>query len=276
MNTFLLTWNPLESSVEEIERAWNRLCKGKQAEAVQWSCGSNKSIPVGGRVFFHRQRAEPRGIVASGWVTRATYQDVHWQSERADRGDMANYVDWRVDAVVPSFGDEQIPEPLQAHLVPNGPLQKDIIWDNMPGSGIQISDSAAEELEMQWALHIDRKRDNGPQGEALSATENRRYRQLAWSRSRERALRDAKILDAIKESPDGRLRCGVPGCGFCFEEMYGDVGKQYAHVHHLNALNHSEREVVTTLEDLAIVCANCHAMIHRNNECRSMDGLVIK
>jgi alanine dehydrogenase len=26
----------------------------------------------------------------------------------------------------------------------------------------------------------------------------------------------------------------------------------------------------------AIVCANCHAMIHRNNECRPMDGLVVK
>jgi 5-methylcytosine-specific restriction protein A len=28
------------------------------------------------------------------------------------------------------------------------------------------------------------------------------------------------------------------------------------------------------LKDLAIVCANCHAMIHRNGECRPLEGLI--
>lgn len=273
--TYLLTWNPRESSVEDIEQAWRQQCAGRRPEAIDWSCGSTKSIPVGARVFLHRQRLEPRGIVASGWVVKATYQAKHWRPDRRKRGDMANYVDWRVDNVVPGFGDDEHPEPLQAHLVAEGPLREDITWDNMVGSGIQISDAAARELEQLWAIHVDRTLNGAPQGEALSATENRRFQQLVWSRSRERSLRDAKIRDAIKDAHDGRLRCEVPGCGFCFEEVYGKLGEQFAHVHHLDALNRNADEVTTTLKDLAIVCANCHAMIHRNNECRPMDGLVV-
>jgi predicted HNH restriction endonuclease len=274
MSTYLLTWNPVESSVAEIEHAWAQFCAGRSPETIDWSCGSTKSISVGARVFLHRQRREPRGIVAAGWVVRETYQKKHWRSDRRKRGELANYVDWHVEAVVPGFGDEGVPQPLPAHLVSDGPLQDDVQWKYLVGSGVRISDAAARQLEELWAQHVEQTYNTAPQGERLTATENRQTRQLIWSRSRERALRDAKIRSAIRNSRDGRLRCEVPGCGFCFEEVYGDVGRQYAHVHHLNALGGSEVEVRTGLDDLAIVCANCHAMIHRHGACRPLDGLV--
>jgi hypothetical protein len=276
MSTYLLTWNPRESSVAEIEHAWKQQCAGRPPEKIDWSCGVRKGIPVGARVFLHRQREEPRGIVASGWVVRATYQAKHWRPDKRRRGEPANYVDWHVDAVVPGFGDDKTPVPLQAHLIQDGPLHDDVAWNYLVGSGVQVSDAAAEQLEKLWALHVDQTCNFAPQGEDLSATENRRERQLIWSRSREKTLRDAKIREAIRNSPDGVLRCEVPGCGFCFEAIYGDVGKKFAHVHHLNALNASDDEIQTTLKDLAIVCANCHAMIHRNGECRPMVGLVVR
>lgn len=276
MSTYLLTWNPTESSVEEIEQAWKRVCSGKQPNPVQWSCGSNKSIPLGARVFLHRQSVEPRGVVAAGWITARPFWDEHWRDEDRRKGKESLYVRWRVDGVVPGFGDDTTPEPLQAHLVADGPLHDEITWNNMPGSGIGVPEAAALELERRWALHICRTSGDVPQGEEISAVENKRFQQLVWSRSRERSLRDAKIRDAIKDAPDGRLHCEVPGCGFCFEEVYGKPGEGFAHVHHLDALNRNADEVTTTLEDLAIVCANCHAMIHRNNECRPMDGLVVK
>ena len=276
MSTYLLTWNPRESSVEELEEVWRRQCSGNPADPIEWSCGSTKSIPVGARVFLHRQREEPRGIVASGWVTKQTYQAPHWRTERRRRGDKANYVEWRPDAVVPGFGDDDTAMPLQAHLASAGPLRDEITWDKMAGSGISVSEAAAAELERLWALHVDRNYNAAPQGETLSATENRRDRLLIWSRSRERSLRDAKIRAALKNSPDGLLRCEVPGCGFCFEEVYGTVGAKFAHVHHLNALSGGDKEVETMLKDLAIVCANCHAMIHRHRQCRPLEGLVVK
>lgn len=54
-------------------------------------------------------------------------------------------------------------------------------------------------------------------------------------------------------------------CGFNFYEVYGDWGKGFAEVHHivpLSETNTSERKT-DPQEDLAVVCANCHKMIHR-------------
>ena len=62
------------------------------------------------------------------------------------------------------------------------------------------------------------------------------------------------------------FRCMV--CRFDFELTYGELGRGYIECHHLNPL--SERaeadwtdELVTRLDDVAVVCANCHRMLHR-------------
>jgi hypothetical protein len=55
----------------------------------------------------------------------------------------------------------------------------------------------------------------------------------------------------------------------CSRPMQG-----YAHVHHLRPLSEARGSVTTRLEDLAIVCANCHAIIHRDGACRPLDGLI--
>jgi hypothetical protein len=93
-------------------------------------------------------------------------------------------------------------------------------------------------------------------------------------RNRERWLRDGKIEAAISTTSDGRLCCEVPGCGFDFEAVYGGLGRRYAQVHHLLPLSSADELRETRLEDLAIVCANCHVMIHRDGQSRPLDGLI--
>lgn len=54
-------------------------------------------------------------------------------------------------------------------------------------------------------------------------------------------------------------------CGFDYELVYGDWGAGFAEVHHLVALGGAESAVRATNPDtdLAVVCANCHRMLHR-------------
>lgn len=92
-------------------------------------------------------------------------------------------------------------------------------------------------------------------------------------RLREKRLRKRKILEVLRRE-NGRLRCEVPGCGFDFLAIYGELGREFAHVHHKNPLSDRAGAEVTKLDDLAIVCANCHAMIHRGGRCRPLDGLI--
>jgi 5-methylcytosine-specific restriction protein A len=41
-------------------------------------------------------------------------------------------------------------------------------------------------------------------------------------------------------------------------------------VHHLRPLAAADARQRNTLHDLAIVCANCHEMIHRDGACRAL------
>ena len=58
--------------------------------------------------------------------------------------------------------------------------------------------------------------------------------------------------------------CSV--CGFRFEEHYGEIGKEFIHVHHLEMISTLGVDyIVNPITDLRPVCPNCHAMIHKRN-----------
>jgi hypothetical protein len=55
-------------------------------------------------------------------------------------------------------------------------------------------------------------------------------------------------------------------CGFDFANRYGQVGKEYIHVHHLRPLAEvGDNYVCNPVTDLMPVCPNCHAVLHRRN-----------
>lgn len=97
---------------------------------------------------------------------------------------------------------------------------------------------------------------------------------LVTHRQREGKLRARKIAAARRDSRDGKLRCSVRGCDFCFEEAYGAGASAYIQVHHLSPLASLTGSTQTRLSDLAIVCANCHAMIHYLNPSPALGVLV--
>lgn len=61
-------------------------------------------------------------------------------------------------------------------------------------------------------------------------------------------------------------------CGFNFEKIYGDLGREYIECHHLNPLSEKDSEgVITTLNDVSVLCANCHRMVHRRRPAYTLD-----
>jgi 5-methylcytosine-specific restriction protein A len=45
--------------------------------------------------------------------------------------------------------------------------------------------------------------------------------------------------------------------------MYGELGEGFAECHHRTPLGELTGKTRTRLADLAIVCANCHRILHR-------------
>ncbi len=54
-------------------------------------------------------------------------------------------------------------------------------------------------------------------------------------------------------------------CEFSFSATYGAVAAEYCEVHHLLPLATSGESRRTLLKDLAILCANCHRVVHLRN-----------
>lgn len=69
----------------------------------------------------------------------------------------------------------------------------------------------------------------------------------------------------------GRLECEV--CGFDFQKVYGDIGYGFAECHHVLPVSSLPPAYQTKLSDLAIVCANCHRMLHKGRACLSIADL---
>lgn len=59
----------------------------------------------------------------------------------------------------------------------------------------------------------------------------------------------------------GKLECEL--CSFDFEKVYGEIGYGFIECHHKKPLYTLVEETETTLDDLMLVCSNCHRMLHR-------------
>jgi predicted HNH restriction endonuclease len=121
------------------------------------------------------------------------------------------------------------------------------------------------------ALPITNAEQDDPE---YSAFEGERRRLYIMRRRRENSLRQKKIMAAMYEN-HGVLKCEVRHCGFDFKAQYGKIGEGFAHVHHLKPLAEAPpKGMKINLKDLAVVCANCHAMIHVGGENRPLAGLI--
>jgi len=57
------------------------------------------------------------------------------------------------------------------------------------------------------------------------------------------------------------------GCGFDFEQFYGDRGAGFIEIHHATPLsNIGEKIEINPATDLVPVCSNCHRIIHRDKQ----------
>lgn len=76
--------------------------------------------------------------------------------------------------------------------------------------------------------------------------------------------RDRKIITAKKNAvfkATQKLTCEA--CSFDFSEAYGELGDGFIECHHIKPISSYDEISETRLEDLALVCANCHRMLHR-------------
>ena len=78
------------------------------------------------------------------------------------------------------------------------------------------------------------------------------------------------VVNRYERSHEARDRCiaacgcKCAVCGMDFEEVYGEIGRGFIHVHHIVPISSIGKEYeLNPIKDLVPVCPNCHAMLHR-------------
>lgn len=94
---------------------------------------------------------------------------------------------------------------------------------------------------------------------------------LRLHRSRER---DRKLIEKKKKrvlAKQGVLVCEI--CSFDFGKRYGEHGRDFIEAHHVKPVSTLIKGEKTSLDDLALVCSNCHRMLHRGKSLLSISSL---
>ena len=108
---------------------------------------------------------------------------------------------------------------------------------------------------------LESEEDEFPEGRLLARTHKLRERNPQASIQKKK--------NVLKKT--GTLACEV--CGFDFHATYGALGYGFAECHHRVPLSELAESNTTKLEDLAIVCANCHRMLHKARPWKTIEEL---
>ena len=132
-----------------------------------------------------------------------------------------------------------------------GSRSQEMVWDAV----FPLADPAVAEVPL--SVIRDLVAEQGTDDEAvIVGREGRMKARISTHRERSPRLRAAAF------HLHGHC-CNV--CGFDFEKSYGPWGRDFAEVHHLDMLGAASKHgrEVNVATDLAVVCANCHRMLHR-------------
>ena len=253
INTFLFTWNPQKWDWIDLQESIDHL-ENVGYVVRRWSCGNSKYIKKGDRIFLVRLGEEPRGIMGSGYAKTSYYVSPHWGGTE---GKSANYIDIEFDILINPgknvlFAKEDIDR-----VDPNKIQQ----WFPQQ-SGISIKPELLSSLESNW---FDFIRENKYIGIAFISNDVVSDETESFMEGKSKEVTQTRY----ERNPQARKTClkhhgySCQICDFNFEKIFGEIGKGFIHVHHINAIAGIGKEYeVDPKNDLIPVCPNCHSMIH--------------
>lgn len=131
-----------------------------------------------------------------------------------------------------------------------------------PGEMDALAAKLRDEIEAgspTAAIDVDWESDPDVLDEEFEAEEGAQAMARHLRRERNQTIRKRKI--AAVQAAGLPIACEV--CEFDFGDVYGKLGEGYIEVHHVLPL-HASGPTITKLSDLALLCSNCHRMIHRS------------
>lgn len=129
-------------------------------------------------------------------------------------------------------------------------LQSEIFGMTNAGSARTL-----EEFELKPAAEIEAE---------FVGKEGRMLARIHYYRERDKSFA-AKVKKNAKHKNGGNLKCEA--CEFVPTTKYGPRGESCMEAHHKIPIEQLQPDSITRVEDMAVVCANCHRVIHSAKPC---------
>ena len=146
MRAWLLTWNIDNWEWQHFPTLVQDTKAGKTVKEV-WTC-SNKTVEVGDRVYLMKVGNMQRGIVASGYATSKSFDELHYDPKKAAEGIMASRIEVEFDKILDYEKGELLQQDKLKDLFPEQH------WSPQ-ASGIQIKEEYIKALEEQWQRTLE-------------------------------------------------------------------------------------------------------------------------
>lgn len=144
-----------------------------------------------------------------------------------------------------------------------GNKDEGLVWEEFANDSVKLAAvvvAIREAIEGQTTASPEL--EGGDEPDIEEAEEGKVLTRLHRFRERNRSLAKAKKQEALKKH--GRLQCEA--CSFDFAQAYGPAGEGIIDVHHTRPVHTLKPGEKTKLSELALLCANCHRMIHSNRK----------
>jgi 5-methylcytosine-specific restriction protein A len=263
---YILTWNPTRWPwpQEDYDGMVQTTQEGGLAHS-RWSCGNTRRIAKGDRVYLFRQN-DHRGIIGSGYVDQTPYPDKHWDESRDDD---AFYIGAQFDVLLETNQVFKIDNLIDAEV--------GVSWNSLMASGTSVPPEHLGRLEQLWQDHLDKSgRGKNAAGDGSPVFPEEVEPTMTFPEGAVQRV----VVNRYERDPRARQRClqehgyACAACEHTMADLYGDVGAEVIHVHHLRELATLGADYqVDPVKDLRPVCPNCHAILHTESPVMTIEKL---
>lgn len=213
-------------------------------QRLHWNLGKIKSIEVNDRVFIYESKTTQRLIlcakVIKPYVTANHIDDHKYFLSDRDFSELAPWMELEFE-----------------FEINNG-----LTLSEMRSLGLKGNIQGIRKMPAEISLYTNRNHGANEENADLITVFKDGKKTKSYITKYERNSKNREAAIRIHG-------WNCQACGFNFFKKYGSLGKKFIEVHHIKPLHTLENSVKINPEtDLAVLCSNCHKMIHRKIEGR--------
>lgn len=250
----------------------------KSSQDIYWSVTRfHHDLRIGDGVFIWRSAGKAKGV--AGIVAKGIVATVCTPKENVEDPERLGEFLWTEpsgelsDVQVGIHLDEIRLSPeegmlTRAQLELDEFLSKLAIVTVRQGTNFKVNASEWERLFSFWdSAH---NCDISEQYSGGSWREGATYFWLHKARERNREVVELAKKRFVAIHSD--LFCQV--CGFSFGKTYGELGAGFIEAHHVKPIASMQPGEVTKVEDIMLLCSNCHSVVHRGDAVTTLKKLM--